>query len=248
MKITSHSFQSEVSIFKPSEVIEKYLSTLSMSPLSAAFHCAIRVSYALKFKMYDDLAHSFAYWAVNFNIVPPIEKKESTININLLDMDYMNSYKLVHGTPPGNISGRAEYGMNTPEFECLFNQLGFKDDIAIAKNFALQVMSETLDFTALHLITGTHAIQEIKSHIPGSHKLEIVRRLMPSLLATFLSMTKAKKRSLTLDIETNVEEVRKIGANSLNDHVVKLCYVAIEEFEETGNNLYLQLAKQYSNL
>jgi hypothetical protein len=241
-------FESEISQLKFSEVIEKYLSTLAKSPLSAAFHCVIRVSYVLKFKKINDLAHALAYWAVNFIEIPSIEKEESTIDLKMLNMEYMKSYKEAHGMPQGNIGDRALFAMGTPEFKNLFGQLGAGDSTSAAEQFSLQVMCETLDFTALHLITGTHAIKEILSQLPSESKSEIERTVMPSLVATFLSMTKASKHNLTLDIETTIEEIRSIGANSLNDHVIKFCYVALDEFKKSGNVLYLQLAKQYSVL
>lgn len=226
----------------PEEVLATYLTILFESPISAAFHAAIRVGYLIEHQKWEDIPFSLAYWAATFVCIHGAYSSTSEINIADYNFDYLQNFKESEPIKGRNITMRATLAAQTECYNNILKKTSVDDGFELARNFGLSIMEETLDFTALHLITGTYACYIISNYLNSTSKT-----LVPSLFAIYLSMTNAKRRSTAIPERASVEDVKELGRRSLDDHVIKFCDTAVKEFKNTSNDLYLKLAVAYAN-
>ncbi|MHB1210405.1 MAG: hypothetical protein ACYC1I_11980, partial [Acidimicrobiales bacterium] len=113
---------------------------------------------------------------------------------------------------------------------------------------ALQILASTDDFTALHGVTGLAALSVVR---PWLEDQELVDRYaFQALTAAYLSIGAPSVWSsdrldefvgLTL---AEPSEIRAIASNTDDEHVAKLVYTTLGEYERTGDPLYLSVAER----
>jgi hypothetical protein len=109
--------------------------------------------------------------------------------------------------------------------------------------FALQVYWQREDFTLLHVVTGCHAFRLV---LPFTHdRAMAVRYLWQAVLVACLTVAWPPKEREALPPEygqLTADAIASLAVRSADDHLIKLCYSALCEYREYGNDRYLWAA------
>jgi hypothetical protein len=230
-------FQREVSQQGRAATLERYLPQLLPGLGTAAFHPLIRTGYGVRFGDAREVADGLAYWATAYMPLGPLAAARSSTagseaepGVLLQRLREARQGK-DSGTGSGLVLERMREAANVPEFGPTVAALQPRED-TLRKLAAAALQLYTLtdgDFTALHAVTGTHALRMLWPHV--SQKELAVRYLWQALAAAYLTVgTPALSPAKPVAGEAPgwPQLVAKVLA-STDEHDLKLVDVAREE-------------------
>lgn len=233
-------FKNELKNKGVDKTLKEYLPILIKSPWSCAFHCLIRLSYAVTSELVPEIAMALSYWTCEYK--PMNLSRKTSTNISIEELASLSKNFNTYNFKPGNISTR----MNEVDIFLNKNNLTLPiPDISLEDigSTALDLYSKTKNFTLLHGVTGTHALRTLLPYIED--KQEILNifwyGILLALFSTGLSFDSLQD-SQEKDTTLSWEEIFEKASYSDDPHTIKLVYSAWEEWKIYKIPLYLQVA------
>jgi hypothetical protein len=231
-------FREQVAAIGWQAVLREWLPLLLPGVGASAFHALIRLAYAIEAGDETAIAPALASWAAEYLPMPlsmqPADGTPEEIAAVLARA--VEGYAFA----PGNISDRmaqiarhpALAGAAVQPRELTLNDLAA---FGIAAYWAHE------DFTLLHLVTGCHAFRLVLPYA-GDEPLAL-RYLWQAVLAARLTV---KPEQAATDHgepgARDVTDIATLARTSRDDHVIKLCYSALCEYRQYGDDRYLRAA------
>lgn len=233
-------FNEEMKKLGCKKLLNKYLDILSPGLAASAFHAIIRLAYGIEAKIDSEIVVSLAYLASDFT---EFKLNEKSLNISFLDLlKKVNKVSVNYQFPKGIIVDK----MNAIAKELI----NMKQSIHV-NNVTLQEISDVCvnlylnhpNFTILHTITACHAIRLLLPYINDKQKLtkHATEGVVLALLSTGIGFNFEKKRNE--DDYIDIQELKLNACKSLDEHVIKLVYSCIKEYEFSNKIEYLKVAK-----
>lgn len=161
MRAMIDAFTAEIAARGRDAVLREMLPKLWPGVGTLAFHGVIRTAYAVRREEDPaELAHGLAYWAAHASPLRPLPKAMGTEQdaAALVRAAIANDDLRVHRA--GMIDRAMRRAAANPGFDDAVAALAIDDDtLARVADAALRLFLGTGDFTALHGVTGTHAVR-----------------------------------------------------------------------------------------
>lgn len=223
------------------------LGTLGDGLAAAAFHAAIRAAYAIQRGDDEDLASALESWEREFLALPVARTRERvsvtdalhTLASATLDRSHPGMWLIADCMSAiGARDGFAAIANAVPPVSAL-------DDLALA---AAGAFGASGNFTALHLMTGTHAFRVLASAVDNAEQAmpafwsayataAIVAGATPSLEASVLDPLRREP--------TRWDDLLTRAAAQDDDHVIKSTFTAWRLDEEIGDPVFGAAAARY---
>jgi hypothetical protein len=214
----------------------------------AAFHGAIRLSYAIEVASTSRIAAGLAYLAEVGSPLSALVPGEVTTSDPLVVFDALSKSASWPALPPQKtIDEEMRMVAQNEHFGSVVASLEIADDTEekLAKA-ALHLYAASNDFTALHGVTGLAAISSLRPWIEDSALVS--RFTFQTLTAAYLTIGAPPLWSADQLDEfresnnSDPSEVRAVAAFNDDEHVSKLVYTANKYWERTNDALYLAVA------
>jgi len=215
-------------------VLRATLPKLWPSVGTVAFHGVIRTAYAVR-RDEDplELAYALAYWAsraVALRPLPDTMGREADAGALVRDALGQAELQVRHSRLGGLIDARMREAAAKPGFDAVVGALAIDDDaLANIAAAALRLYLGTGDFTALHGVTGTHAVRVLSPWT--SDPTTAARWQWQSLVAAALTVPGAKLAEPNDDAAPPWPELLAEATQRNDDHDVKLVDTCREESE-----------------
>jgi Questin oxidase-like len=213
---------------------------------AAAFHAVIRAAYALERGDEDDLASAFESWEREYLALPvPPEIRRVGVAEALAALGQAPSFAASSGliavamAEASRLEGFARIAATVPFAAAI-------DDLAIA---AAAAFAQTRNFTALHVMTGMHALRTLRAYVAD------IEPLMPAFWRAFAAAAIVAGACPTLDPGLFAELRREAPADwkplleraiaHEDEHVIKATYSAWRLDTEISDPLFRTAAARY---
>ena len=248
-------FNEELRRLGHQQLLATYLPPLLPGIAAAAFHAVIRLAYALQVNDEPETALSLAYFADTYLPLgpptgaapiaePPIELLRRLSGTKALARRSWHTGLIT--------SSLVEIGAQ-PAFAPVIDWLpASAAGLAPLAEAALLVYASTGNFTALHGLTGTHALRIAWPHLPDP--AAAARYQFQALCAAYISigtpplLTDAERARLARQALPPWPEIGAAAIRSSDEHVIKLVYSAREEDAAYSDPLYRYAAAKKAGL
>jgi hypothetical protein len=221
-----------------------HLPALLAAPESAAFHGAIRLAYACDSGHRGEFTHALAAWCASFRSLGEMPDDSGAAAAPYPNLPA--ALAAVRADPAMAMAPRQgttiisdmQVAIDRPAFarHCVRARPTL-DELAEA---SLAVYLATHDFTALHLVTGTHAVRVLleRSRLDGALRNDALQRLWRAWLAAYVSIgSPAPAWSAVHEgeaAESDWNAALPALFASANDHAIKIADSAREEWRHRG--------------
>jgi hypothetical protein len=222
-------------------VLHDWVPVLMPGLAASAFHCMIRLAYAIEGGFEGEIARALAYWAGEYAALPlSLEPGEG----RLADIAGRLRIKVAdHAFGPGIIIDKMIEIAWDPALAGAVIQPAAPPSLREIAAFGLEAYRRREDFTLLHVVTGCHAFRIVQ---PYAGDKPLARRyLWQAVLVAWLTVPAAPTGRTQAGAEVPAAGEEAIAARAIlssDDHVIKLCYSALCEFREYGDPAYLHIA------
>lgn len=224
-----------------------YLDILAPGVGASALHALMRLAYGLMREDETEIAAALAYWAATYLPMPISQGATSVTEDPAEILSRVAAIDAMHGLPMHELlwQNMAESGA-LPEFAPVIDWLEI-DDATLPRmaNASIVLFTATMDFSALHAVTGLHWLRLV---LPYSAAPDVLLRHFWQCIAALMGEMKFP----TLPDPATVERWRHLpvpdwstikatAAQSYDEHDLSLVFTATQEFAIYGDPLY-QLA------
>ena len=222
----------------PELSFEQVLPDLLLEPESAAFHGAIRLAYALEAGHQGEQAAALAAWlGARFRLGPPLAAADGNASLCATLDAVRADPTMVLDLPaaPSTITADMQAAAALPGFDRYLAMPRLNlDDLAEA---SLAAYLSTRHFTALHLVTGLHALRILLPRVKVDEG-QVLRHAWRAWLAAYVSIGRPALawaavhagQASEVDWEAQLPALHA----SMNDHRIKLADSAREEWALRG--------------
>ena len=190
----------------------------------AAFHGLIRLAFALESGHEPEQQAALDAWHQSYL---PLGRTR----VPVLDVP-------VTVPPARSIHERMHWVAQQDAFQAACTDQGAVMDFSAVRDLAVRTYWATQgDFTALHLVTATHAFRIVHSHYPIP-----IEPFLAALSSAYLTLPKPSRPEEVPLTDAAWEELIPLALQSLDDHTIKLVYTCREEEQATGDIRYRSLA------
>lgn len=227
-------------------VLRESLPVLMPGVGAAAFHCVIRTGYGVRFDDPAETADGLAYWAIAHQPLGALEG-DATERDPLVLLDAVSRDTALAGEEidAGLIFQAMDIAAERPGFAAAASALRV-DDASLARiaDAVIRLFAATGDFTALHAVTGTHAMRALQPYAPA----DAARWLWQALVAAYITIGAPRVEPAPRDDVPAWETIVTKARASLNEHDIKLVDVAREEEAAYGGAWYRHAAARRMRL
>ncbi len=230
-------------------VLARHLPHLLQAAETAAFHGVIRLAYALDADHPAEIAHALAAWQTQRTVLGPALLAAPKGQAPRL-ADVLTTL----GDQPGLAFSPQQDTTITQDMQQCAALPGF--DEAVSGNaspspeaLTLESLAEaslavylcSRDFTALHLVTGCHALRLVLPHakLDEAQTQAVLRGVWRAWLAAWLSIGRPRPDWVAVYLggpasETDWQAALPTLAASHDDHRIKLAWTALDEWRHRG--------------
>jgi hypothetical protein len=222
-------------------VLHDWVPVLMPGLAASAFHGMIRLAYAIEGGCEDEIARALAYWAGEYAALPlSLEPGEGRLD----DIAGRLRIKVAdHAFKPGIIIDKMLEIAWDPMLAGAVIQPAAPPSLREIAAFGLDAYRRREDFTLLHVVTGCHAFRIVQ---PYAGDKPLARRyLWQAVLVAWLTVVAAPQARTQAGADAPAAGEEAIAARAVqssDDHVIKLCYSALCEYREYGDQAYLHVA------
>jgi len=234
-------FKNELKGYGAEVVLKKALPVLIPGIAASAFHCLIRLAYAIEANSQSEIAIALAYWCAEFQ---SFELSDVSSDETLEDiLTRLVPIGVKHKFSPGIIVNRmAEVGELLKKGGVTIQPSSLK--LSNIRNFAVKAFYAKNDFTLLHTVTGCHAFSII---MPYLENVDIaLQELWKAIVVAYLS-TGLNYANTEIPLSGSSLNFDSIISNTLetNDsHIIKLVYTCLCEYRVRKDPIYIAVAKR----
>ena len=208
---------------------------------SAAFHCVIRLAYAVEAQHPGQVAAALANFEEfdePLTIAPPPESAGDQGRDPLALLVALREHPALAGRQfgSGSISGAMARVAALPEFAATAGLTLRDDSLARIAAAARALYAVTGDFTALHAVTGTHATRVVLPYLGDAQQQLALRFLFQAIAAAYLTIATPPITPVDTVSAPAWSEIVAVALTSDDEHVVKLAYSAREESAVYGDD------------
>jgi hypothetical protein len=212
---------------------------------SAAFHCLIKLGYALDIADKEEATLSLAYWSAHFQATPVTRTKNTPTSLADLvaTLERSDTIKKLKGR--GNIVDRMNLVFRQDDFRLALAPL------TIAPTKPLHAIAATVrqaytthhHFTLLHGLTGTHAMRMLLPYLekPAVPLTQFGHALAAAYM-TAVYLGRADPRRAVPSKHPTTAALAAVGAAGKKNHLVKVTHSCLSEAEAYAEPAYLALA------
>lgn len=244
----THQFEQDAAYFAAQlaasgvePVLRQWLPRLLPGLSASAFHCLIRTAYAVESGCVAELADALAFWSSDYLDFPMrwIEQDRAAKDI-------------VADTVSAFGDGRDYGGIIVDKMVAVSKEPFFARGLPLPQSLTLEDIRASVldlyllgdDFTVLHTVTSTHALQILAPFIDDQDSAR--RYLWQGLLLAVATVADTLRHSgpdgAAKPTATDWPVILEQARQSLDDHVVKLVFTAWEEWRSTGIEQYRWIA------
>ena len=250
-------FEAEVARLGWRESLATYLPVLAPGVGAAAFHALIRTAFGVIAEVPTEIAAGLAYWASDYLKLPTAAAESPAFATpepgDLLDRLRRDSRFDHEVEDDALIDDAMLKACDHPEFAEIVAALLIDADTPrrLAAS-AAALHAATNDFTALHTVTGMHALRVILPYVPEPTAL--LRAGWAAYAAAYLSIgkpalpTAAQLTDLRAAQMPDWQAIMAAATAADDEHVIKLCYACLEDGRLTGDRIYRWLAARAAGL
>jgi hypothetical protein len=213
---------------------------------AAAFHAAIRAAYAVEQNDDRELANALESWQREFLDLPA---PPNTRPVSVAEALTKLAQSTVRVEPRGLIATRMLAVAKDPAFLAIAQAVPRSSDIKALAVAAAAAFAESGDFTALHVMTGTHAMRILNRFFPDPETAmpafwrayaaaSLVAGTTPSLAPDLLATLRA-------EAPTGWYELLVEASAHDEEHVIKATYTAWRLDEALREPLFRTAARRY---
>ncbi len=228
------------------KVLRMHLGRLMRGVGAAAFHPAIRAAYALERDDDEDLIAALASWERDYLEILPASRIE-VVRLDEALARIENSIITVQ--PRGLISSRMQTVSEHPDFLNIARYVPSPNDFASLGLAAAGAFALSGSFTALHVMTGTHAVEILAPYIEDFDAAmtsfwcafaaaTLVAGTKPTLKAALLN-------SIRQEPTPDWDEMLAAAISDDDEHVIKATYTAWRLDTQRNDALYRVAAYRY---
>lgn len=237
-------FLSEVKRLGADEAIRHYLPFLAGGVGASAFHALMRLAYGLIRRDATEIALSLAYWTATYLTLPPAGGARPMTKEPAVVLENVAAIGALRGLPMHELLwlNMAETG-RCAEFAPVIDWLDIDDrTIERMASAAIALFAGTMDFCALHAVTGIHWMRVV---LPYCEHAEVMLRsfwqciaaLMGEMQFPTLPSPQALEKWRALPVPS-WEEIEAAAAASYDEHDISLVFSASQEMKVYGDPLY----------
>lgn len=222
----------------PLELLRERLPHLLAAPETAAFHGAIRLAYAWESDHAGELAAALAAWEPGLPALGPVlPAAAGELSLReMLDEVRADPDLIMGSRRRQTIMAEMREAQALPGFAAHLPRPRLSlDELAEA---SLAVYLGSYDFTALHLVTGLHALRVLLRVAPAVDEGQVLRTLWRAWLAAYVAIGRPAPDWDAVHAgragEGDWDEVKPALFKSCNDHRIKLADAAREEWRARG--------------
>jgi Questin oxidase-like len=227
-------------------VLAKRLPDLLQASETAAFHGVIRLAHALDAGHAGETARALAAWQVQWQPLGPMpESAGGSVPLAEVLARLAHAPALAftprHGTL---ITDDMLAASALPTFAPAVSGADAPDDGALTLDAlaeaSLAVYLASHDFTALHLVTGCHALRLVLPHarLDRVQQRRVMRGIWRAWLAAWVSIGRPRPDWAAVHAgeagEPDWAAARPLLATSRDDHRIKLAWTALDEWRHRG--------------
>lgn len=215
-----------------SAVLAETLPALLPGLWGGAFHGMIRTAYALDIADDAELAHALAYFVTVGVPLRPLPKAKPAASVSARELFARAAAdpQLKRGFEGALIVDAMQPAADQPGVDELVAALRVEastlDELALA---ALDLYIHTLDFTAIHAVTSTHALRLLLPHLPDAERELALRYHFQALLVAALSIKAPQNVPAPGKTLPDWPALVAHALKSTDDHDVKLVFTCREE-------------------
>ncbi|CCM78928.1 questin oxidase family protein [Rhizobium mesoamericanum] len=230
-------------------VIRTYLPAMTSGLAGSAMHPLMRLAYGVLKKDDQEVGTALGYWAACYLSLPPATgaapdtDDPGTVLADVGNIEGIRSYEPETDLLWHNIRAVA----TLPGFRPVIDRLAFSADTPrrmAATSLAL--FAGTMDFSALHSVTGMHWLRLVSSHLDNAEPLyrafwQVIASLVPKIgfptLPTVEALEEMRSRPAPV-----WREIKRAAIASDDEHDVSLVFSALQEEEVWKDPLYRVVA------
>jgi Questin oxidase-like len=211
---------------------------------AAAFHPLIRLAFAIEAQAPGEMAIALSYWASRFLPLPSAPASSLSSDPEELLARLAEDDSFSHRPDPDAlIDAELQRAASAPGFAPVIGWLTIDDETPrrLARA-ALRVYAATMDFTALHMVTGTQAARIVLPCCPDREAA--LRWFWQALAAAYLSIGKpALTGELPFDGEgaSDWPDILAAARVAADEHLIKIVYSSWVEDAAYGDPLYREV-------
>lgn len=222
-------FYTELKRLGQDKMINIYFDALMPGVAAAAFHPLIRLFYAVRFNIAEEVVISLATWATSYldlELNTKLMNKNNLIkSLKVFQDNNFNSSKKIMGS---NIASRMQRVSQTTMFKQLSPYVTENDLVPQRlEETCLWLYAQNNNFTLLHAITSQHAFENLCHFSSKPNQTRVI--MWKAILAAYLSTT----GSVNIDFNWQYpeiqlpdwEELTAKAIQSNDEHVIKLVHV-----------------------
>ncbi len=216
-------------------VLLQTLPVLIPGVASAAFHALIRLSYALQAQHVPEIAAALASWACAFELLDAFDEPAAQHDASRSLADVMQAAR----QEPSLAMPQVKLGFIAQRMFTASSLEGLGALVSAARNAkpslrdvaacSLAVYRDSINFTALHMVTATHAARVLCEQVPSIKPL-LMPHLLPAWLAAWVSIDRpAVDLRLTYEANEAAQPWPALLACAINaddEHDIKIVYSA----------------------
>lgn len=204
---------------------------------SAAFHAVIRLAYAVEARHAGQVAAALAYFEQvdePLTDAPPNETGDDPFAL----LDALRADPQLAGLhfDAPSISGRMAQVAARPAFARAAGLTAHADSLARIAATARALHGTTGDFTALHAVTGTHAVRVLLPYLDDAQRSLALRYLFQAIAAAYVTIAMPDVVFIEASHTPGWDEIVAAALETDDEHVVKLAYSAREEARVYGDD------------
>jgi len=243
-------FNSEIKRLGWEKTIITYFNRIISGIASEAFHCLIKLCYAIESKNSEEVVNGLAYSCACYFEIPTIEKDKSKKSVAEIIKDIENSNWFSKHTYEGNtISKKLIKVFHDPEFSTHIQFPDFTNEVVIQqlKNSVLKIHLAKWNFISLHMVTSFHSLKIIEPFILNKEDLYI--KYWTSIIGCLLAINKVANTNSALDIvcDFSWEVTFKKAIETMDEHAIKLVYSCFMEYNLSHDFLFEAIASKATN-
>lgn len=227
-------------------VLARRLPSLLEASETAAFHGVIRLAHALDAGHTGETARALAAWLVQRQPLGPMPEGSGGSRRLAEVLDLLADDPALAFTPQQDtlITDDMRAASALPAFAAAISGADAPDDAALTlvalAEASLAVYLASRDFTALHLVTGCHALRQVLPHalLDEAQQRRILRGVWRAWLAAWVSIGRPRPDWAAVhDGSASAAAwaaARPLLVASRDDHRIKLAWTALDEWRHRG--------------
>lgn len=240
-------FASQLEAIGVDAVLKVWIPRLFAGLSASAFHCLIRLAYAVEAGVESEIGAALAFWSSEYVCfsMPLIEHDKSPAEV----FDEVVANFSVGKAQSGIIIDKMVAASSDPFFaQGIFVPKSL--DMDSIRSAVLALYERCEDFTLLHTVTATHAARVLRpfflDEAAACRHLWVGLNLAVATVADVLARAQPRNQLRPFDGDWNA--IFNVGTSSSDDHVIKLIYTAWQESQLGSRDRYKWVAARKAGL